>query len=308
MPTGREGRSGAEGGFRPEAGGKVIDKAEKDEEDEDEKDEEETAEKSEKSPIVVDDGEIDSDDLMKAMDALDAAAEGVEEPEIDRRAELAKALEEGTLTDDERVELMDLLGANDPKPEDAINKGGEVEEPMEKGFEEVFIEEFSEDYDASPFLEKFGHAVGAGLDIMREDLSKGMGDQKTFNKALAKSMRGVAHVIQSQGDMIKSLSSQNDALAKRLGVVEQQPVGRKSAATPAEAKPLEKGFAGQEPNEIGLNEEQIFKGLHLLMAQHKDSGGRAKCGEPIDRAVTRFELSRKISKSMLAEIKEALAK
>jgi hypothetical protein len=299
----------ATGGFTSTAGGKVLDKADKEEEEEEE--EEEGEEEAEKGKACKSEGDVDEDALMKSMDALDAAAAGVEEPEIDRRAELAKALEDGTLSDEDRQELMTLLGADQPAPaSDAIHKSEDevADESMDKGFEDVFSEEFSEDYDVSPFLEKFGTAVGAGLDIMREDLAKSAQNQTRFNAALAKSFRGVATVIQRQGEMIKSLAGQNQALAHRLGIVEQQPVGRKSAATPAQAQPIQKSFAGQEPDEIGLSREQIFQGLHLLMQKHKNTGGRAANGEPIDRAVSSYELSGRISKSLLAEVKSELSK
>lgn len=323
MTTGK-----ATGGFTSTAGGKVLDKGEDKDEEEEGEDEDEMEKKkackkgdgdygkSEEPAITVtDDPPLTEDSLMKSMDALDAAADGLEEPQVDRRAELAKGLEDGTLDDDDRAELLSLLGADQPTPaEDSVNKGGwdgeeptePVEEPMDKGFEQVYSEEFGDDYDVSPFLEKFGHAVGAGMDIMREDLAKSASDQQRFNKALSQTFRGVGQVIQRQGDMIKSLSAQNTALAQRLGIVEHQPVGRKSAATPSQVAPLQKSFAGQEPDEIGISREQIFKGLHMLMAKYKDTGGRAKNGEPIDRAVSSFELGGNISKSMLAEVKEAL--
>lgn len=300
----------ATGGFTSTAGGKVLDKAETEEEEEEK---EEGEEEAEKGKTCKSEGDVDEDALMKSMDALDAAAAGAEEPELDRRAELAKALEDGTLSDEDREELMTLLGADQPAPaSDAIHKSeSEVVddlEPVDKGFDDVFSEEFAEDYDVSPFLEKFGTAVGAGMDIMREDLAKSAQNQQRFNTALAKSFRGVATVIQRQGEMIKSLNAQNQALATRLGIVEQQPVGRKSAATPTQAQPIQKSFAGQDPDEIGLSREQIFQGLHMLMQKYKTTGGRAANGEPIDRAVSSFELSGRISKSLLSEVKSELTK
>lgn len=308
----------ATGGFTSTAGGKVLDKAEDAEEEPEEEDggEEEEGETTEKCDTKKSDDEVvDADALMKAMDALDAAAEGLEEPEVDRRAELAKALEEGTLSAEERAELLELLGAQEPTPAaDAIEKSEDAEdaedaeELVEKGFSEVFSEEFSEDYDVSPFLEKFGTTVGASLDIMREDLAKSAQDQGRFNKALAKSFRGIATVIQSQQEMIKSLSAQNSALAERLGVVEQQPVGRKSAAVSSHVRPLQKSFDGQADPTEGLSKSDIYRGLHLLMVKHKDNGGLSRSGEPIDRAVAALESgAQSISKSLLAEVKEVLS-
>jgi len=112
-------------------------------------------------------------------------------------------------------------------------------------------------------------------------------------------------IIKSQQEMVKSLSDQNTALAHRLGIVEHQPVPRKSMANPGQAKALSKSFVDSDPGD-GPNREQIFNGLHMLMAKYKDVGGRSKNGEPIDRAMSAFELSGNISKSLLAEVKDAL--
>ncbi|MBT8428387.1 MAG: hypothetical protein KJN79_00600 [Gammaproteobacteria bacterium] len=337
MPTST---AAATGGFTSTAGGKVLDKGE-DEEDEkmsykadddkdmeykgqkgvckgDDEDEDEDGDEDdndmEKMGTKKSEDIVDADALMKSMDVLEAAADGYEAPEPDRRSELAKSLEAGTLTDDERAELMGLLGAEDPAPaSDAISKSwqsdqSDADEPMDKGFSDVFSEEFSEDYDVSPFLEKFGHTVGASLDIMREDLTKSAGDQQRFNRALAQSFRGMATLVKSQQEMIKGLSDDNAALGERLGVVEHRPVGRKSIARPAQARALQKSFAGQEP-EDGMDKGQIYKGLHLLMQKYKDNGGRARNGEPVDRAVAALESgAQAISKSMMDEVREVLGK
>jgi hypothetical protein len=296
MPTST---AAATGGFTGKAGGKVLDKSD-DEDEDDKKDKDEDEDDAEKG------GTVGADDLMKSLDALDAAAEGLEAAEPDRRSELAKSLEDGTLNEDERAELMTMLAPAAPAPaDDAIAKGGDDDDDVSKGFDDVLAEEFSEDYDISPFLDKFGHAVGGAMDIMREDLAKSANDQQRFNRALSKSFRGVGMIIKSQQEIIKSITAQNEAISHRLGIVEQQPAPRKSLANPGQAKSLQKSFADSDPGD-NINREQIFKGLHLLMSKYKDVGGRAKNGEPIDRAVSSYELSGNITKSMLAEVKEAL--
>jgi hypothetical protein len=317
MPTAM---GGALGGLAAKAPGAPLAKGDEEEDKDKEEKEEENGEDLEKEKSCKKSEEpaeksepagetVDLNSLMKSMDALDAAASGVEEEDVDRRAELAKALADGTLTEDERDELFGLLGGQAPAPaSEAVEKSEDPHdegETVEKGFDEVFSDEFSEDYDASPFIEKFGHTVGASLDIIRDDMSKSFDGQQTFNRALAKSFRGVATLIQRQEEMIKSLSSQNTALAERLGMVEQQPVGRKSVSHPSQVKPLQKSFADSDPAD-GLNRKDIFEGLHRLMTKYKDTGGRAACGEPIDRAVSSFELTGQISKSMLGEVEEIL--
>lgn len=283
----------ANGGLSTE--GQPLDKAVDAEEEEDE--EEEGGEDMEKKCKKSEAETVDADALVKAMDALDAAAAGINEAELDRRAELAKSLSEGTLSDEERQELLGLLGGTEEMVKS--EGGGSVSDALSS--------EFAEDYDVSPFLEKFGAAIGSSIDVMRDEISKSASGQQAFNQALAKSMRGVADVVRSQEAMIKSLVEQNEALSGRLEAVESRPRMRKSLANPGQAKPLQKSFAGQAPQE-GLTKSQAFEGLHRLMIKNAANGGLTRGGQPIDRIVARLEAGENgvIDRNLMAEIKEVL--
>lgn len=313
---------GAEGGLSAKAPGKPIVKA-KDEDDEMAYEDEEKACKKadgEEEEEEQDEGEEDvemekkkarksevssmsSDDLMKAMDVLEATAEGLSGQEPDRRAELAAKASDGTISKAERDELIGLLGGT-------VEQEAQDEEDFGKSFSEVFAsdEQLAQDYEVAPFIERHSQLVAESLDGLKDALVKGLQDtivksqteQQVFNRALAKSFRGIGQVVAEQGDLIKSLHQQNTALSERLGIVEQTPNVRKSRV--GSSQPLRKSFAGGEPAAGGMNEEQITEGLNRLMMKSRDNNWIAPCGEPIDRAVTLYETERKITRGMLGDV------
>jgi hypothetical protein len=285
-----ENQMGAEGGLAAKAPGDPMVKGEEEGEENEEENEEEDGEEMEKK---VKKSEVNENDLIKSMNALEAIASGIS-GDPDRRAELAEKLANGTLEKGERSELMALIGEED----------SEGEEDFEKSLSEAWAEpdQLGDDYDVTPFLEKLGTNIAGALDLVRTDLNKSMQNQQSFNRALAKSFKGVAKVVVEQADMIKSLQSQNDALASRLGIVERQPAGRKAVSS--NAKPLKKSFGGVE--EGALSRDDILEGLEQLMVKSQTNDWRAPCGEPIDRAMAQYEATGHISRSMLEDVKNVL--
>jgi hypothetical protein len=302
-----ESQMGAEGGLSKEAPGSPmtksddddeddIDKCKKsddeDEDDEDEDEDEDEGEDMEKKKSL----NVSEDDLTKALDHLEAISEGIDQGQTDRRADLAEKLVKGLLTDEERVELMEIVGSEQDEGEN-----------MEKSVSDRWSDEseMGADYDVSPFLEKLGKGISEALDEVKTDMRKSADNQQVFNRALAKSFKGIGRVVQEQQELIKSLAEQNDQLAQRLGVVESSPMPRKSRPT---AAPLQKSFVGQEGGGDELSRAEIFKGLESLMIKSRENNWMAPCGEPIERAITQFESSGQISRPMLRDVAKELNK
>lgn len=236
---------------------------------------------------------VEADALMKSLDVLEATAEGVGEGETDRRAELAAKVADGTINKSEQSELVELLGGEQ-------GEGDQGEGDFNKSFSEMFAtdDQMAKDYEVAPFIERHSQMVAEALDGMRDSMSKSAGEQQVFNRALAKSFRGIGQVVTQQGDLIKSLHDQNQALTERLGVVESTPNARKGMTG---AQPLNKSFAGSE-GAIGLSEAQITEGLNKLMVKSRNNNFLAPCGEPLDVAINRYETERTITKSMLGDV------
>ena len=260
--------------------GMEIEIEEDDEEDEDE------AEK----------GLLTPDGLNKSLDALESIALGsVIGAPRERRAELAEKLADGTLNKSERAELGQLMKAGDVD---------DVETDWEEDFAKSWQEEFSADpanaeaYDASAFLERQSQLIAAALDQTQDTLRKAFnaerGRSQTFNVALAKSLRGMAHLTQGQGELIKSLS-------ERLGVVEQTPLPRRGVSN---LRALNKSMPGEAGGGSEIGRKQILDTLEAMSHRR----GTSQSGERLDYAVTLYEQTGDISKSLYREVVEELRK
>jgi hypothetical protein len=246
-----------------------------------------------------DDQEVDADELIKALDVLENVGQGLQAPAPqERSAELAKGLADGTLSSEEMVELADLMKAQAEEPDtDPLVKGDadpEPEEPVDKSFQEQFAAdpENQDDYNASPFLERFGQQTAAGLDQVQERLSKSLADQqaerRAFNTQLAKSLKFMAQRDVNQERLIKSLQS-------RLTQVEQTPLPR-AGATGAQA--LSKGLDG----EVGAGQQLGFEAIGDTLVSMSMTMEKAPCGEDLRRAMAEFEGSGNLSKSLYRDV------
>jgi hypothetical protein len=289
---------------------KSVAKAEEEDEKEEGEEEEEEGEEEEEKRAKKAEGEEDGEDmkkkkacksdiaesdLMKALDVLEATAAGADGP-VDRRAELAAKLADGTIEKAEQQELVQLLGGTaEPEGED-----------LDKSFKELFAndDQLKQDYEISPFIERHSQLIAEGLDFLRTSMEKSSERQSSFNAALAKSFRNIGQTVLEQADLIKSQQTQIRALSERLGVVESTPMPRKSVSgTRALAKSFDGGQAGD-----ALSREQILEGMERLMQKSRNNNFMAPCGEPLERAVALYETTGHISKSMLGDIKAELGK
>lgn len=260
--------------------------------EEDEEEEEEEKGGYKKSDLAA-------DDLIKAMQTLEAVAggESVAAPP-DRRQELGEKLSKGMISPAEMLELSEILESSlEPMQK---SEAGELEdfstdvEEVQKSYQETFAEDetLAEGYDVSPFLEQQNQLIAAALDQTREQMVKSVqaSAQRAaqFNVQLAKSLTAQAHVIKRQESLIKSL-------AGRLEAVENQPMPRKGISG---AQQLHKSM----PNEVGgaqeLNREQVLDSLDRLALR----GEMAPCGEKLDQAVALFEHSGQITKSLMNDV------
>lgn len=317
-------QKGANGKLADKAPGKVLDKADQEmNEDEENENEEEMEKMKDKKTRKSENPESNSnesssekkvskseeenesetmseDTLLKALDALEAAANGIS-GETDRRSELAEGLANGTLSKSEQAELVELLGGSE--------KADENVDDVEKSFQEQFAndEQLAKDYDVSSFIERQSQLMATSLDGLTERMTKSFEDQGTFNKALAKSFRQIGEVVNSQQDLIKAQQESIDALSERLGQVENTPLPRKARTG---AMPLRKSAAGEVGSDDGLNRQEILEGLTTMVAKSSQSGGNftAPCGEDLVNATSMYESTGKISRSLYLDVAKELGK
>ena len=261
---------------------------------------------------------LEQGDLLKAVQVASDVAAGAETGVApDRRAELAKSLADGSITPDEEAELSGLLSGED------------VDEPLERSYTDVGLQDpdvqgghtTGDDFDVSAFLGRFVAFVGNSLDEINTGLGKSLGRVHTYNKAqagvnqeLAKAMLGTTDLVKAQGAVI-------DALGARLGVLEQQPVGRRSIPTsraldksmqPAGGQPMttdqpNPGPLGQAGGgEPGVAPDDIVKGLTMLQRQSED--GKSPSGHDITTATAHFESHKQIHPDVMGDVRKVLGK
>jgi hypothetical protein len=260
---------------------------------EDDEGDEDTEKACKKSAIKK--SSIAADDLMKSLDILEAIADGsgiAATP--DRRAELGQKLSAGTLTKAEMGELSDLMKSATAEASAARFQDEPDAEDFQKSFQEHFAEDdaMREAYDVSPIIERTSQLVAAGLDSVRESLSKSLDAQqdrtRLFNTQLAKSLRGMTQVVQRQEQLIKSL-------ADRLETVEGQPVGRRGFSG---ARALEKSMRGEAGGGADLGRNQILDTLEQMAMRSE----RAPSGAVLAQAVTEYEMSGALTKSLYNDV------
>jgi hypothetical protein len=274
----------------------------KDDEDDDEDDEEEEdeMERSEDASVAVGD-----DVLIKSLDDALAIARGAsDEPDPDRRAELAEKLSKGEITADEATELQDLIKSMAP-PDESDDEGDNFD--FEKSFTEAALDDpdvqaghTDGDFDVSGWLARQSAFVGGALDQIRGDisgqLSKSFGSLAKFNVALAKSNRALGQRVIEQGELIKSLTG-------RLETVENTPLPRKAAPT---AAALKKSLPATDGSQDGVPARgEIVRGLVQLNKSSAD--GKAPCGMDITEATARFESTGNIHPAMLADVRKVIS-
>lgn len=269
-----------------------------DDDDEEKDDDEEEEEDMDKSMTTM-----TADQLMKSLDALEVTARTGGDP--DRRDELAKSFAEGTLSDEDKEEFIELLGVDD------IGDEGDDEEPLEKSFSETFANDsqLSGDYEISPFLERQSQLMAESLDDVAQEIKKSQSRQGNFNSALAKSMQSIGKVIMQQHDLIKSQQSMMTEMSERIAHLENQPLPQKGVS--GRYQPLQKGgmAAPKDPN--GLTRQQIDRGLDALLQKSMSSGNlsgvpMAPCGEILTQAAAKFECQGKISRALANDIMNVL--
>jgi hypothetical protein len=307
-------------------GNPVLSKAEDgDEKREDESDDEykERMEKKCKKSLDSDDVPSPEEDaLLKAMDIAENIARGAQAaPDPDRREVLAKAYADGSLDDDGRVELFELMKSEMPAGENSPDLDNEQEtgDQLNKGFTDAALSDpaieaghTDEDgVDVSGYLARLSSFVGGALDTINSDLSKSLDRVHQYNLASSKANRALGAIVLRQEKMIKSLSAQNQALGARVEHVEQQPQQRRSVPT---AQALQKSLTtpdGQPTS--GLTKDQTTKGFGMLMRKSMESGYsgeayHAPCGRDITTDTAHYESHGQIHPDMLADIKTVLGK
>lgn len=243
-------------------------------------------------------GGITADDLLKSLDALEGVALGSRiAASPDRRKVLARKLSAGTLTKSEMTELHTLTKSDADEDTLAKSDAAETDDLDTEDLAKSLLEDpaMKDGFEVSELLERQAQLMAGSLDRLAKSVTGAMtgleGRQRGFNVQLAKSLKGMALLSRSQGELIKSL-------ADRLDSVENQPVGRRGITTGREGL-MRKSMA----NEVGSGDAPAYTRSDLLdgleaMSKSLDQVG----GMSIQHAMAMLESTGEIPRSALNEV------
>ena len=262
----------------------VVSKAEDEEEGEEHEEGEspefeagEEEEESEKS--------LTAGDLQKSLDRLTALATEGDGPS--RKDTLLSKANADALNKSEREELFELLGGAAPavdEPGENIVKSMTSNDTLQKAL------------DVSEYLQEQHSEMVKSLRNVGEEIQKSDNRRHEFNLVMAKAIRDIGVMVKSLSEEIGTIGGQAARAPKSMGVKAGQV--------------LQKGFVGQSPARDDLSKSQVLDALDGMMEESMSKGGSGtlETGEDIALAVSKYEQTHMISKSMLGAAKSFIEK
>lgn len=228
------------------------------------------------------DGDMTDDELQKAMDLLEDTAQSTED---ERETLLQKALDD-EITDEENERLRALLAGDDGEENPSLAKSATAALQPENN------EKLKKSLDVSTYLDGMYEGTMSALAELAETIEKSDTRQHNFNVVLARGVRAL-------GILAKSLD-------ERMEAIETQPVGNfRARRSTSQPKALEKSFAGKEPEGETLSKSQVLDTLEEMHVEsiEKGNNGHALCGEDLNKAITKYESTRRLSRPLFEELK-----
>ncbi len=279
MPPGLAAAQEAKGGKAPDKGGD----AQEDEQASEQEQEQSEGKKPSPPPFMKKGGKhVTTDDLEKSLGKLQAFVAQDDQPSR-KDALLSKAQSE-ELSKSEAAELYQLLGGGASKPAKAS-----VAEEVTKGL--VENDTLQKALDVSDYLQEQHTALTKSLSTLGDCLEQSGNRQHDFNLVLAKAVGDI-------GNLVKSLVEGVEGIATQPARAPKSKLGAQNT--------LQKGFGGQPPAAAGsqLSKSQIMDGMEALL--HKSTDGVTTRGENILQAISKYESTNLITKSMMDAVQQEL--
>lgn len=226
--------------------------------------------------------DLSGEDLEKSLEKLDSFAVSGD-VESRKKVLLQKAMEDD-LEKSERDELFELMGGQSGEPTDP--RSDEVIKSMAEN------DTLQKAWDVSDYLREQHEELCKSLGMLADYQEQSDARQHEFNLVLAKA-------VSDTGNMVKAMS-------EKLGVIASQPARAPKSRGVQTSRTLEKGFGGQPPSEEELTKSVILDALDEMHVDSLEKGmeGRTNRGESILNAISKYETTNMISKTMLADVKE----
>jgi len=264
----------------------VIEEEEQDEEPEEDEDE---AEKS-----------VSAEDLMKAIGDYEAVEAALTEAGGDRESLLKAKLEDGVISRAEQIELGQLwAGLGDAKNDEQIHKS--LTSSITADYPDA-----EQLFDASEFLDSLVKSLDSSLGEIRSELVRDGENTRNFLRAQGSLLKSVGRVIHHQDKLIKSQQTVIREMGHRLGVLEKEPVVRKSRGADPRDVRFRTGDLGRgDSSPAQISKAEVFEGLNQ-MAKSASAKGDEAAMDVIVHATSKFESTGQIAPHVLAAVRSQL--
>lgn len=243
-------------------------------------DDSEEAEKSDRTTVR---------DLLKSLDAYEAVEAALEGGGASRETYLMGRVTSGTISKSERSELSAIWDRRDGGGAAADRgAGGDIRKSLADTVEET--PDGKRMIDASDFLKSLVDGVDASLDRVEATMSRESAASRQLLKAQGALIKGLAHEVLTIGNV-------NAALARRLGLVEREPVApRARTADPRTVvnREIAKGGHGEDAPNTELKKSEVVAGLRALVIK-ADKAGDSLAIDKLADATASFETSGRLA-------------
>jgi hypothetical protein len=288
----------AKGGGKPYMSPEEYKKAEQDfvgaedkDDDDDDDDKDDDAEKS----------LVDASDLMKAIGDYEVVEEAVTLGGNTRESVLTAKFNAGTISKSEQAELGTIWAGDD-----------DYEDTLHKSLLDV-IEDDDPDaaamVDASDFLKSLVNGVNTTMGAIRDDFLRDGENTRQLLRGLGALTKSMGGVIAGQDELIKSQNVVLTEMGKRLGVLESEPVVRKSmGADPRDVKVRPPAGGGRgDGEEDRLTKAMAFQAINSMLDK-ADKAGDDVAIDRLSHASTLLESTGQMQPNILAAVKQELGR
>lgn len=245
---------------------------------------------------------IDASDLMKAIGDYEIVEAALNAGPLTREAVLTTKMREGTISKSEQAELGAIW---------ANGGGDDAGDTLSKSLMDA-IEDDDPDaaamVDASDFLKSLVNGVNETLTDVRDSVLRDSETTRQLLRGQGTLIKSLAGVVASQDEIIKSQNKVMREMGRRLGVLESQPVVRKSqGADPRDVQARNPGgdLGRGDGDPAQLTKSMVFQGINSLLAKAEQAGDDVAI-DRLAHASSLLETSGQVAPNILAAVKREL--
>ena len=244
--------------------------------------------------------DVAASDLLKAIGDYESTASALGEAGGSRQSYLTQRLSDGTITKSEQTELGRILSGDG----DTSAPSGE---PLRKSFGDQLRDadpNATELVDVSPFLKSLVTQTDVAITQLGNNIEREGMATRNLLAAQGTLLKSTAGALSQTLTLVKSQQAIIDEMGRRLGMVEQQPLVRKSHGV--DPRDTRQRNPGKPPPRGGEGSQQLTKSqvqqAYRELIQKADALGDTAAIERLVHASALLESANQIQPNMMAAV------